>query len=206
MMWESFKYFGGGTGSPWSSTTWGPIPTNGVGTGTDARDYPSNAATGSAYWAGADSNYAYTSSSTNNTGANPPVKYNPPTHTSECGKNYIIYVGHSDSQSNNNNTDAQALFIGVGGSSTRVSPGSLSSGDEAARYLFNSDVDPNMSGTQNVITYTIGTYQNPAGLAGMITTMKSMARQGGGSYYDATRHSEACRRFRGNPDRDPRDQ
>ena len=39
MMWEAFKYFGGGTGSPWSSTTWGPIPTNGVGDGTDKRDY-----------------------------------------------------------------------------------------------------------------------------------------------------------------------
>ena len=33
MMWEGFKYFGGGTQTPWSSTTWGPIPTNGVGRG-----------------------------------------------------------------------------------------------------------------------------------------------------------------------------
>lgn len=188
MMWEGFKYFGGGTGSPWSSTTWGPIPTNGVGVGTDKRDYPSNAATGSAYWANADTNYAYTSSSTSISGSSPAVKYNPPTHLSLCGKNFIIYIGHSDSQSNTNTTDAQALFIGVGGSTTRVSPGSDSSGDEGARYLFNSDVDPNTAGTQNVITYTIGTYQPPATgqIAGMITTMKSMAKQGGGSYYDAT--------------------
>ena len=84
--------------------------------------------------------------------------------------------------------DAQALFIGVGGSTTQVSPGSASSGDEGARYLFNSDVDPNTAGTQSVITYTIGTYSPPAigQIASMIATMKSMARQGGGSYYPAT--------------------
>ena len=189
MMWEAFKYFGGGTGTPWSSTTWGPIPLNGVGTGTDARDYPGNTNTGSAYSAGADTNYAYTSSSTDNSGANPAVKYNPPTHTSTCGKNYLVYIGHSNSQNNTNNAQgALALFIGVGGSTTQVNPGSPSSGDEGARYLFNSDVDPNTPGTQNVITYTIGTYSPPANgqLAGMITTMKSMAKQGGGSYYDAT--------------------
>src|SRR4030095_13234821 len=88
MMWEGFKYFGGGTGTPWSSTTWGPIPDNGAGTGPAARDYPSNAAAGSAYSAGADSNYAYSSSSTNNNGANPPVKYNPPPHTTACAATY----------------------------------------------------------------------------------------------------------------------
>ncbi|HET9833773.1 MAG TPA: hypothetical protein VFP91_18755, partial [Vicinamibacterales bacterium] len=188
MMWEGFKYFGGGTKTPWSSTTWGPIPLNGVGTGTDKRDYSGNTTIGSAYWAGADANYAYTSSSTNNSGANPPVQYKAPTHTSECGKNFIIYVGHSNSQSNTNNTDAQALFIGVGGSTTQANPGAPTSGDEGARYLFNTDVDPNTAGTQNVITYTIGTYQPPATgqIASMITTMKSMAKQGGGTYYDAT--------------------
>jgi type IV pilus assembly protein PilY1 len=189
MMWEGFKYFGGGTGSPWSSTTWGPIPTNGVGEGTDKRDYAGNAIVGSASWAGADSNNAYTSSSTNNSGANPAVKYNSPSPASDCGKNYIVYVGHSNSQSNtNNNQDAQALFIGVGGSTTQVNPGSSSSGDEGARYLFNSDVDKSAAGTQGVITYTIGAYSIPAigQIAAMIGTMKSMAQQGGGSYYDAT--------------------
>jgi hypothetical protein len=82
----------------------------------------------------------------------------------------------------------RAIFIGVGGSTTRVSSGSSSSGDEGARYLFNSDVDPSTAGVQNVITYTIGTYQPPATgqISTMITTMKSMAKQGGGSYYDAT--------------------
>ena len=189
MMWEAFKYFGGGTGSPWSSTTWGPIPTNGVGVGTDKRDYPNNATAGSAYLAGANSNYAYTSSSTNNSGANPAVKYTPPTHPSDCGKNYVVYIGHSNSQNTtNNNQEALAAFISVGGSTTQVSPGSSSSGDEGARYLFNSDVDPNTTGTQSVITYTIGTYSPPAvgQIAAMITTMKSMAKQGGGSYYPAT--------------------
>jgi type IV pilus assembly protein PilY1 len=192
-MWEGFKYFGGGTGSPWSSTSWGPIPDNGVGVGTNTRDYPSNATMGSAFWAGATTPYAYTSSSTNNSGASPPVQYTAPTHTSACGKNYIIYVGHSDSQANDSlggtfSDNAQAMFIGVGGSSTRVPSGSPSSGDEAARYLFNSDVDPNTAGTQNVVTYTIGTYQAPCTgqVCSMITTMKSMANQGGGAYYDAT--------------------
>jgi len=196
MMWEGFKYFGGGVGSPQTSTTWGPIPTNGVGSGTNKRDYPGNATAGSAYAAGADSNYAYTSSSTTVTGGG--VRYVPPTHISQCGKNYIIYIGHSESQANtNNNQDAQALFIGVGGSTTQVSPGSGSSGDEGARYLFNSDVDPNTAGTQNVITYTIGTYSPPATgqTVSMINTMKSMATQGGGSYYDATNISKLVDAF-----------
>ncbi len=207
MMWEAFKYFGGGTGSPWSSTTWGPIPTNGVGVGTDKRDYPGNATVGSAYWANNNADltpYAYTSSSTALSGADR-VEYKPPTHPSECGKNYVVYIGHSNSQNNtNSNQDAQALFIGVGGSSTQVNPGSGSSGDEGARYLFNSDVDP-AAGTQSVITYTIGTYSPPATgqIAAMITTMKSMARQGGGSYYPATDIQKLVRRLvvdpRGNP-------
>jgi hypothetical protein len=72
MMWEAFKYYGGGSGTPWSPTTWGPIPTNGVGVGTDLRDYPANVGTGSAYWANGNAAilpYAYTSSSTALTGA-----------------------------------------------------------------------------------------------------------------------------------------
>ena len=196
MMWEAFKYFGGGTGTPWSSTTWGPIPTNGVETGTDKRDYPGNTTQGSAYWANSNAAitpYAYTSSSTTLSGAGH-VEYNPPAHTSECSKNYIVYIGHSESQGNNNNTDAQALFIGVGGSSTRVSPGSASSGDEGARYLFNSDVDPNnVRARRTSSPIRSAPTQPPANgqIASMISTMKSMAKQGGGSYYDATNIAEA---------------
>jgi type IV pilus assembly protein PilY1 len=198
MMWEAFKYFGGGvvpTGQSWSWTSWGPIPTNGVSTGTDSRDYANNSDGGSAFSAGAREKYAYTSASTNNTSpaASPPVKYDPPAHTDPCGKNFIVYVGHSESQANDSlggtfSENAQAMFIGVGGKATRVPSGSASSGDEAARYLFNSDVDPNTAGVQNVVTYTIGTYGAPATgqQLSMITTMRSMATQGGGSYYDAT--------------------
>ena len=197
VMWEAFKYFGGGTGSPWSSTTWGPIPTSGVGTGTEKRDYPGSIIVGSANWAGADDKNAYSSNSTVLVGANG-VKYKPLAHTTDCGKNYIIYVGHSNSQSNtNNNQDAQALFIGVGGSTTQVSPGAGTSGDEGARYMFNSDVDSTKAGSQNVITYGIGTYAPPATgqIAGMITSLKSMAGQGGGSYYDATSISKLAEAF-----------
>jgi len=197
VMWEAFKYFGGGTGSSslWSYTKWGPIPDNGVGEGTDSRDFANNSNVRSAFTAGAGSPYAYTSASTNNTTppASPPVKYNSPVHSDPCGKNYIIYIGHSNSQDNDSlggqlDQNAQAMFIGVNGSTTRVNPGSASSGDEAARYLFNSDVDPTTTGTQNVVTYTIGTYDAPCSgqVCSMITTMKSMAAQGGGSYYDAT--------------------
>ena len=88
MMWEAFKYFGGGNGSPWSSTTWGPIPTNGVGTGTDKRDYPANTTAGSAYWANGNADitpYAYTSSSTTISGASR-VKYNPPTRPANAAR------------------------------------------------------------------------------------------------------------------------
>ena len=185
MMWEGFKYFGGGSNSntPQSSTAWGPIPLNGMGTGTATRDYAGNNTPGSATWAGAASPYAYTSSLADST-----VRYIPPTHTTACGKNYIIYIGHSDSQNNTNNVDAQLYFQNVGGSATQVSPGAPSSGDEGSRYMFNSDVDPNTAGTQNVITYTIGTYTAPCTgqQCSMIATMKSMSNVGGGSYYDAT--------------------
>lgn len=54
--------------------------------------------------------------------------------------------------------------------------------------MFNHDVDPITAETQTVITYTIGTYQAPCTgqVCSMITSMKSMANVGGGSYYDAT--------------------
>jgi type IV pilus assembly protein PilY1 len=195
MMWEAFKYFGGGSGTPVSYTAFGPIPTNGVGTGTDTRDYDVNNTSGSAYAYGLRSDFAYSSDSTNNTSpaASPPVKYTPPVHADPCGKDYIIYLGHSESQANDStggtlSENAQAMFIGVGGSTTRVPSGSASSGDEAARYLFNSDVNSSTPGTQNVTTYTIGTYDAPCTgqQCAMIATMKSMAAKGGGSYYDAT--------------------
>jgi type IV pilus assembly protein PilY1 len=196
VMWEAFKYFGGGsnTNTPQSETAWGKIPLNGIGTGTDTRDYAGNTTNqGSADWAASalgitlTGSYALTSQSQSINGANG-VRYIPPTHTTECGKNYIIYIGHSDSQGNTNNVDAQLYFKNVGGSATQVSPGAPTSGDEGSRYMFNSDVDPNTAGTQNVITYTIGTYGAPCTgqVCSMITSMKSMANVGGGSYYDAT--------------------
>lgn len=204
VMWEAFKYFGGGSGSPHSSTTWGPIPLSGVGTGTVKRDYPANPTIGSAFWANNNIDlptYAYTSDSINNSGANPPVKYNSPPNISGCGKNYVVYVGHSNSQDANNNQPPATYFQAVGASTSRVMAGNReatgSYGDEATRYLFNSDVDPNSSGVQNIITYTIGTYEPPAvgQVAGMITTMKSMANVGGGSYYDATDIAKLAQAF-----------
>ncbi len=191
MMWEAFKYYGGGNGSPWSSTTWGPIPTNGVGIGTDTRDYPANAhhrvrVLGQRQcrdhavrlYVLVDRPYR----------CQPRVnmfRRRPPANAAGITSSTLDTAIRRATTTMRMRRHSSSVSAGLQHGSVRAR---ARSADEGARYLFNSDVDPNTAGTQNVITYTIGTYQPPATgqVAGMITTMKSMARQGGGSYYDAT--------------------
>jgi type IV pilus assembly protein PilY1 len=190
LMWEAFKYYGGGTGvSPISNIAWGPVPYAGVqGNGTAHRDYPGNNGGGSALNAGADSNVALTSSAQDGS-----ARYVSPI-TDPCGKNYIVMTSASASQDsdNNNNSPTNSFWRTVGSNMARVvnSSGTEITGsfaDEATRYMFNSDVSP-LTGMQNIITHTIAQYNptNTGGLAKMVTQLTSMALQGGGNYYAAT--------------------
>ncbi len=205
MMWEAFKYFGGGTGSPWSSTTWGPIPTNGVGVGTDKRDYPSNATAGSAYWAGADAELRLYVVVDHPQRCQSCRRIQAPDPPQRLRQELHRLHRHSDSQDNNNNTDAQALFMrrwrvdDTGQSRARPVPATK------VRGICSIPTWTRRTGTQSVITYTIGTYSPPATgqIAAMITTMKSMAQQGGGSYYPATTIDKLVRRLLGHPRGDP---
>jgi len=196
LMWEAFKYYGGGNGtSPISSTAWGPVPYAGtIGNGTTKRDYPGNMTTGSALWAGADSNVALSSAASDGS-----ERYRSPI-SSECGKNYIILTSTSASQDsdNNDNNPTNSFWRAVGSSMSRVKDASGteitgSFADEATRYMFASDVYQPLTGTQNIITHTIAQYNasdtsstNKGNRDKMITQMKSMANQGGGSFYTAT--------------------
>ena len=119
LMWEAFKYFGGGTGTPTTQTGWGPVPSDaGVAPGT--RDYSGNGNAKSASTAGATGLAALTGPSTDKN----VIRYNPPV-SDECGQNYIIAMSHNDSQNDNNNSDAATWFNNVNGgtSSNRVKVG-----------------------------------------------------------------------------------
>jgi type IV pilus assembly protein PilY1 len=189
MMWEAFKYYGGGSGTPWSSTTWGPIPTNGVGVGASTRDYAGNVTTGSAYWANGNAAippYAYTSSSTALTGAGS-VQYVPPTPTSECGKNYIVYVGHSDSQATTT-LRMRRPISSVSADRQRASARARPPRGRGCALSVQFRCRP-QHGRHAERHHLHDRYLSAAAtgqIASMITTMKSMATQGGGSYYDAT--------------------
>ena len=176
-------------------------------TGTDTRDYPANSTTGSAYWANGNTAltpYAYTSSSTAlpAPAASNMFRRRPPANAAGITSSTLDTAIRRATTTMRMRRHSSSVSAGRPHGSV---PARAASGDEGARYLFNSDVDPNTAGTQNVITYTIGTYQPPATgqIAGMITTMKSMARQGGGSYYDATNIQKLSDAFAFDLHRDP---
>lgn len=196
LMWEAFKYFGGGSGTV-SQTGYGPVPSV-AGLASVARDFSGNPSPRSAASAGAGDPFGLNSASTNSN----VVRYNPPV-SDECGQNYIVAMSHNDSQNDNNSSNAATWFNNVNGqtSASRVMAGNkevdASFGDEAAKFLFNTDVNPNMSDVQNVITYTIAQYDgSPNGTQrAMVNLMKSMAAQGGGSYYHASSIDELYKAF-----------
>ena len=92
LMWEAFKYFGGGTGTPDTQDGWGPVPSK-AGLAPNKRDYPGNLQVGSASSYGAGAPFAY---KTDSTDANV-IRYSPP-ESDTCGKNYIVALSHNDSQ------------------------------------------------------------------------------------------------------------
>jgi type IV pilus assembly protein PilY1 len=122
--------------------------------------------------------------------------YNSPA-TDGCQKNYILYIGNGGPDSGENN-DAEALLKGIGGrlpsDPIGLDPDNFQTSwlDEYARTLKGQDVVPHLSGSQNVITYTIAVH-NPADknddtkpMKAVRALLKSAGLRGGGKYFDAT--------------------
>ncbi|HEX6829640.1 MAG TPA: PilC/PilY family type IV pilus protein, partial [Burkholderiales bacterium] len=123
-------------------------------------------------------------------------EYNSPA-SDGCQKNYIIFVGNGGPDSGEDN-DAQALLTGIGGrlptDPMPIAPPNFASNwfDEYARTLNKQDVVPFLTGTQNIVTYTIAVH-NPAdnndGTNPNVSArslLKNGAEKGGGRYFDAS--------------------
>lgn len=110
--------------------------------------------------------------------------------TDSCQKNYIIIISNG-SPPTNSDSYGEVLLGNVGGNSTSIqlnsSRSESSMADEYARFLSSTDVNP-LPGQQNIITYTIAVYKDP--ISGQdpsnVELMKSTAAQGNGRYFAAT--------------------
>jgi type IV pilus assembly protein PilY1 len=179
-MFEAYKYFGGGSGSPQGPTFFSNSAYSGFGQ--PKRDFPNNPQGGVA--AGLPDN-AFASSATRT--------YNSPIGD-DCQRNYIIFLGNGFPQAGGDggNPSAATLLANVGGNTTTIplpsSTAKSNVADEYARFLFQTDVN-GRAGQQNIVTYTVAVY-DPAHMSGsdpdMLMLMTSMANQGGGRYFAAT--------------------
>ena len=208
VMFEAFKYFGGGgTGKmPQGAQAFGPIAFAGGqsnNAGAYRRDYAGNNTGGASQANGNRAADKYGASNTIDTGgvnALPSAASN--TYTSPinfpCAKNFIIFIsnGNPSVGGDSGTPDAATLFTNIGGSATdRVrSAGSeihASLMDEFARHFFKNDVS-DKDGDQVIRTYTIAVYAltNAGAISNtdqqMIKLMKSAANVGGGKYFAAT--------------------
>jgi type IV pilus assembly protein PilY1 len=196
-LFEAFKYFGGGTGTPQDSTHFGPISYQGGAAnnaGTYRRDYNGNNSGGANQANGnraaakynADANYAFASSASN-TYTNPIVD--------NCAKNFVIIISNGN-PSTGGDTGADTLLNNIGGDATqRIKVGNTeihaSLLDEMAKYLNGIDASGN-AGVQTLIVYTISVYapQNNGSISNtdsqMIKLMNSTAINGGGKPFTAT--------------------
>ena len=214
VMFEAFKYFGGGgsTKTPQDTTHYGAFSFAGGGlsnpTGGRRRDYLGNTSGttttatdpraaqiyGASTTAAAGGVNAFSGASTNT--------YNNPV-TDVCAKNFIVFIsnGNPSVGGDSGTPTADTLLNNIGGNaSIRIKSGGTeihaSTMDEFAKYLY-SGIDVNDgNGTQNIITYTIGVYapQNNGSISNtdqqMIKLMKSAANVGGGKYFAATQASD----------------
>jgi type IV pilus assembly protein PilY1 len=114
--------------------------------------------------------------------------------TDGCQKNFIIYISNGPA---NENASARSELEGYLGTLTGVSPPATIAinpdgqqgnwADEMAKYMANADVNTNIAGTQNVITYAVevnpsSTGQGPA----MTGLLNSVAFNGKGKYFGVT--------------------
>ncbi|HZM46017.1 MAG TPA: PilC/PilY family type IV pilus protein [Burkholderiales bacterium] len=180
-LFEAFKYYGGGTGSPASSTQYGPIAF--AGFGQPKRDYAGNTLK-NPFTALLPGN-AFTSSSSQS--------YVSPV-SDGCAKNYVIFItnGKADAPGGDGGSpSASTLLSNVGGNTTTIplpnTGAQATLADEYTRFLYNTDVS-SLPGQQNIITYTVAVYEAPVNtqIQEQIDVSKSMANQGHGRYFAAT--------------------
>ena len=171
VMFEAFKYFGGGTGSPKDNLHFGPTAFAGWSTdaggdiGTRRRDYLGNSggsptlpsANRAAQRYGADDNTAFSSQGSKD--------YISPIKTA-CPKNFIIFISNGNPSVGGDSgglASATQLLTNVGGNTAQITSGGQpihsSTFDEWARFLNNTDVDAVHDDEQKIITYTIAVYQ-----------------------------------------------
>ncbi|MES2500707.1 MAG: PilC/PilY family type IV pilus protein [Pseudomonadota bacterium] len=145
---------------------------------------------------GAKSAYVGFDSNQYDNAAKSGTKYVSPA-TDACQSNYILFVGNGGPDSGEN-SDSLTNLNGISGVLTtdpvQFTPNNLASSwfDEFARTLKNQDVVPDLTGIQNVTTYTIAV-QNPlennyntAPVKSSRELLKSAAALGGGEYFLAS--------------------
>jgi type IV pilus assembly protein PilY1 len=171
VMFEAFKYFGGGTGAPKDRTHFGRTAfagwtsDSGGDIGARRRDYKGNnsgsptsaTANRAAQRYGADSFTAFSEQSSRD--------YIPPI-VSSCPKNFIIFISNGNPSTGGDaggTASATQLLTNVGGNTAQITSGGApihsSTMDEWARFLNNVDVDPDRDDVQSIITYTVAVYQ-----------------------------------------------
>ncbi|HKA45909.1 MAG TPA: PilC/PilY family type IV pilus protein [Burkholderiales bacterium] len=180
-MFEVYKYYGGGNGSPRDATHYGP--TAFAGFDQPKRDYAGNVAK-NPFTAALPGNAFPSAASTD---------YSSPV-ADGCAKNYVIFISNGKPDApggDGGNPTATTLLTNVGGNATTIPLPNVgaqpSLADEYARFLYQTDVS-SLPGQQNVITYSVAVYQNPINTQTQeqIDVMKSMANQGHGRYFAAT--------------------
>ncbi len=180
-LFEAFKYYGGGTGSPASSTQYGPIAF--AGFGQPKRDYAGNSAKN-----------PFTASLPGNAFSSATSQTYVSAVSDGCAKNYVIFItnGKADAPGGDGgNPSASTLLTNVGGNTTTIPLPNVGAqatlADEYTRFLYNTDVI-SQPGQQNIITYTVAVYQPPVNtqIQEQIDVSKSMANQGHGRYFAAT--------------------
>lgn len=110
-----------------------------------------------------------------------------------CQKNFIVFISNGEANDNAASIDTATTLYQQ---QTGTLPGTIAlspSGeqgiiaDEYARYMANSDCNPNLSGVQNVYTYTIDVIPATTGQGPSHTALlRSMATNGKGKYYAIT--------------------
>lgn len=141
--------------------------------------------------------YAGTTTSSYDPAAVSGGRYVSPT-SSDCQKNYIIYIGNGGPDSSENGTAQSLLATDKAVASSSLTPIPLASCcdnyqqnwiDEFAQFLYGTDITTGIAGTQNVITYTI-IVDDPTsmtnGAKSARALLSSAAKQGGGKYFQAS--------------------
>jgi type IV pilus assembly protein PilY1 len=107
----------------------------------------------------------------------------------QCQQSYVIYVTDGAPQLDNDADSAIQTLAGLSSSCGTADPNSnFSDGrsclDDLASYMYNNDLVTGLTGTQRVITHTVGFSSGVTASAAQL--LRDTARAGHGKYYDAT--------------------